>query len=538
MKKLNKIYNGLNFDRLNWLVIIGLMAAGFFFRIYGLKSNYSFWIDEFSTGKYSASILKGETLTNLSGLSEVRNLLNHLLTALSMKFFGINEFAARFPSVIWGTLMIPIVFLVIRQIFNQRIALSVAILTAFSAIEITWSRQARSYALFQLTFLVTAYFFWRLMEKLSATALDKKNKLKVRDIVLVIFFLLFSLLTHLLTITIVFNFLLYGVILVFLRKEKIRNFVDGLSKIVVFKILILILLIFILFWYAGIRTIFIETFINNNYSIKFHNNFWYYHSFFWRQYSLFTFLFFLGLLNSVIKKNRKTYFISSLAFVHLFVVVFLLRYLNVRYLYPVFPLIFFGYAVYFLEEISKFWWPKSSIKQSLFLFSLTGLIIINGNKFTFRPRLFYSLNADMKEIPQVDYQLVYERIKNGIEKADSPIPVVDTWADRIIWYLGTDYAKAFVIRSSDKLSYSVRYYQEVDRPAIRSIVNKEELLDLIKKNSKGYIFIDGHEVPNLPPDALSYIENNLKPELKLSRFSLDPDPYDTWPASLYSWGME
>lgn len=47
--------------------------------------------------------------------------------AVSMKVFGVSEFAARYPSVLMGTLMIPMIFQVIRSITNNsRIALLAA----------------------------------------------------------------------------------------------------------------------------------------------------------------------------------------------------------------------------------------------------------------------------------------------------------------------------------------------------------------------------------------------------------------------------
>lgn len=53
--------------------------------------------------------------------------------ALSMKLFGANEYAARYPSVVMGTLMIPMLYFIILEISkNSRIAFLTAALFCFS----------------------------------------------------------------------------------------------------------------------------------------------------------------------------------------------------------------------------------------------------------------------------------------------------------------------------------------------------------------------------------------------------------------------
>ena len=147
--------------------VLFLTLLGFVFRIYGLSKNYPFWIDEFSTGQAASAIVKTLSPKTITGSFEVRNLLNHYLAAGSMRIFGINEFAARFPSVIFGTMMIFVSFLVFSKIFNQKVGLATSILITFSVIEITWSRQARSYAAFQLFYLLAFYFFWNMITKIE-----------------------------------------------------------------------------------------------------------------------------------------------------------------------------------------------------------------------------------------------------------------------------------------------------------------------------------------------------------------------------------
>ncbi|MBU3957238.1 glycosyltransferase family 39 protein [Patescibacteria group bacterium] len=510
------------------LILAVLLVVGFFYRIYGLSANYPFWIDEFSTGQFAAAIVESGYPQTVTGYFETRNLLNHYLTAFSMKFLGVNEFAARFPSVIWGTLTILVVFLVFSRLFNKRIGLGVAILTTFSVIEITWSRQARSYALLQLAYLITAYFLCQLFEKM------RKEKVAYRDLIIPALFLIISLLAHLWAATLVLAGVAY--IIFFARKDVIRflRHLTGKQKIITG---LIFLVLFWLLWQSGLGTIFEAIVIQRELPLKIYNNFWYYHSFLWRQYSLVSFLAFLGILLALSTKEKKHFFLVTVLATHLVAVIFFFSWLDVRYLYPIFPIFFFAYLVYFLDNVSRWWLRKSSRLQVVLLFFFVCLLVINGHKFTFKPRLFYSPNADMKQIPLVDYHLAYDLIKKQNAQSDQPVVVIDTWGDKIVWYLGRDYPNAFWIRQAERLSYRVERGEKRENTlSFGAITDKNDLLQVIRTNPKGFVFIDGHEIPFLPKDALEHIENNLQLEIEFSRFSLDPDPYDTWPAWLYSWG--
>ena len=511
------------------LFLLFLIIIGFFYRINGLNSNYPLWIDEFSTGQFAAAIVKtGSPQTSL-GFVETRNLLNHYVTAFSMKMIGINEFSARFPSVIWGTLMIAGVFLVFKKIFNPRVALATALLTTFSVIEITWSRQARSYALWQFVYLFTVFYLWQIFEDI------REKKFRFRNGIFFVFFLVLSLLSHLLTITLLVSGMIYG--LIFARTSLIETFskINNKKKIGFF---VLVGILLVLLWQAGLGILFRQVFIERTVPLRIYNHFAYYHSFLWRQYSLISFLALLGILFSILKKEAKHLFFLVVLAVHIFMVTFLFPWNDVRYLYPVFPIFFFVYLAYFFDNFTKLWEQKSVNFQKVFFFFLIIFIIFNGYKFTVKPHLYYSPNADMREIPLVDYNLAYEKIKKEINKTNTKLVIIDTWGDRIAWYLGRNYSKAYWIRPPQLIGYQIREGEKRDNVFNFGVVtDKSDLLEIIKDNPKGFVFIDGHEIPFLPSDALSYIQENLKLDIQFSRFSIDPDPYDTWPAWLYSWGI-
>jgi uncharacterized membrane protein len=129
------------------LLIITLV--GFFLRVWDL-GRPSFWYDEVLTLQRSEELFE-----NSEGLL-LRPPGFHFLVWLSIRLFGISEAIVRFPSVIFGTLTIPLVYaLAIRlqrdfPTSNQPI-LAAAFLSGFP-LHIIASREAKEYAF--LAFLV------------------------------------------------------------------------------------------------------------------------------------------------------------------------------------------------------------------------------------------------------------------------------------------------------------------------------------------------------------------------------------------------
>src|SRR4030042_1129731 len=101
---MRKIKNNLLLNKFTYLFLFIFVVVGFFFRIKGLSSNYSFWGDEASSAPFARAILeKGKPLLS-SGYAANEYVFHFYVMAFSLQWFGINEFAARLPSVVLGTL--------------------------------------------------------------------------------------------------------------------------------------------------------------------------------------------------------------------------------------------------------------------------------------------------------------------------------------------------------------------------------------------------------------------------------------------------
>ncbi len=135
------------------LVLVGLILAGLALR---LAVPRGIWLDE--------AITIHQARLSLHGL--FRNLyygdrqppLYHLTLWLTIRVFGDSEFAVRLPSLIAGTLLIPVLYELGRELYDRLTGLIAAAFAAVSPLLIWYSQEVRMYefvALFGLLAVLT-----------------------------------------------------------------------------------------------------------------------------------------------------------------------------------------------------------------------------------------------------------------------------------------------------------------------------------------------------------------------------------------------
>jgi uncharacterized membrane protein len=135
------------------LVLAGLILAALGLR---LAVTRGIWLDE--------AISIHQARLSLHGLFE--NLYNgdrqpplyHLTLWLTIRAFGDGEFAVRLPSLIAGTLVIPVLYELGRELYDRRTGLIAAAFAAVSPVLIWYAQEVRMYefiALFGLLALLT-----------------------------------------------------------------------------------------------------------------------------------------------------------------------------------------------------------------------------------------------------------------------------------------------------------------------------------------------------------------------------------------------
>ena len=484
------------------LTLIIFSVLGFFYRIYGLLANYSFWNDEENVATFVRAILqRGYPILGNGFSTGVYKWLQYWLSAGSAKIFGLNEFAIRFPSLIFGVLTIWAAYLLGKELFNKKIALISAFFVTFLKIEILWSRQARPYQSLQFFYLLGAFFLYKFI--------NNKFNLKYFWGFLACCFL--ASLMHGLGLCLFLIGLLY---IVFNLKGHFNK-----RK-----------LPWLLLTFMGLITLtyFLrEKIIFKMIGLGSYNNFFYYRAFLTQNYLWIALTSFLGFIWLAFKKEFRKWLIFLLFLgLQTIVVSFFLLQPFTRYFYVVFPFIVL-LAAFFLNQLSVLF--KNKISSSLFLiFLVLILIFASKDKLTFLPQKIYSLNEDMQEVPEVDYKKIYAFIGEKLEENPEAI-FISNWFDHPIWYLGEgrlDYwlrIKDFPDQTKDAFSGAI------------FVDNLDSLKEIISKEKKGLIILESWE-SQLPPGTAEYIRSNLKKEFEYDR--LYPVQPRYWPVEVYSWGID
>ena len=139
-----------------------LTCAGFLLRIHDLGYD-PLWVDEAISVLAAHGWLQHGSAVLPSGIPYPRAPLSTYIIAKGIQLFGDNEWAVRSPSVILGTLTIPLTYVLGKKVAGKEIGLIAAFLVTFSFFSIGWSRQARMYQVFQFFFLfvITSYAYFK-----------------------------------------------------------------------------------------------------------------------------------------------------------------------------------------------------------------------------------------------------------------------------------------------------------------------------------------------------------------------------------------
>jgi hypothetical protein len=135
------------------LVLGGLVLAGLALR---LAVPRGIWLDEAIT-IHQARLSLHDLFQNLYQ-GDRQPPLYHLVLWLTIRAFGHSEFAVRLPSLIAGTLVVPVLYGLGRELYDRRTGLLAAAFAAVSPILIWYSQEVRMYefaTLFGLLALLT-----------------------------------------------------------------------------------------------------------------------------------------------------------------------------------------------------------------------------------------------------------------------------------------------------------------------------------------------------------------------------------------------
>jgi hypothetical protein len=130
--------------------VLGITLAGTFLRLYKL-GEWSFWGDESFTFSGQEDGFNYNPIRQSFSLTLIQS-------AIAMN--GLNEWNARIVPAIIGIITIPVIFFMVKRLFNTVTALLAALLLALSPWHLYWSQNARFYTALLLFYSLSLYFFY------------------------------------------------------------------------------------------------------------------------------------------------------------------------------------------------------------------------------------------------------------------------------------------------------------------------------------------------------------------------------------------
>ncbi|MGB6045599.1 MAG: glycosyltransferase family 39 protein [Pirellulales bacterium] len=142
-----------------WVLLITVVGAGL--RIYDLGGE-SIWLDE-------AHTYRRMTVSLPAMLADCHQRgqgpLYYLLARPWCDVAGCSEFAMRFPAAVFGTLCIPMIFVVAAKLWNKTAGLCAAWLLTIHPFAIHYAQEARPYSLFLLLALGSYFALLKLLDR-------------------------------------------------------------------------------------------------------------------------------------------------------------------------------------------------------------------------------------------------------------------------------------------------------------------------------------------------------------------------------------
>lgn len=468
-----------------------LLIFGFLFRYFSIIENLSFWNDESHVAIYARGILEfGKPIDALGFSTGLYQLALYYITAASFAIFGITEFAARLPSIIVGSLLIPVIFYITKKMIGLKGAIIAATLMTFSQIQLAWSTQLRPYIWMELFTLIVIYLCYR--------SLQVKKEILDRNIILGG------------VITLV-SFLFHG-----------TGLINGLflTGVLVYKIVLnREYRYFYLLIPAAAITLYIISF-TPFFSALFRFNTYLYHYFVFLGYHYNWLILGAGLGTIVLwfKDRKLAILLAGGAAMIVGIALFKIHARYVRYSITAFPLLYMLFASGIIGSVDY----VIKNKSKRFIWYIAILLILLAwpfykEKMIITPKIYYSINADMRENPIVDYKLAFQKIEELIEGKDNVI-IMDAWYDRVLWYLpGHEYVILF------------------NSPSDMLQAGNPDSFGMYKAKYKYGVVIVENWQSQTSEELQNYIRGNLKHEFDVQ--TVPGNEKDPWSISVYSWGL-
>lgn len=491
-----------------YIFLTVFIVLGFIFRLKGISSDHSFWSDEAYIASLARDFYNGNMSFSalLSAPGSTYQILYVLLLSFMFNIFGTTEFAARIPSIFFGTVTILLTYLITSKFSNRYGALISAFLATFAQVMLVYSTMAKPYILLTAFLLGIIY--------LIQIAEDKKGRNKLFLHGLILFLCIVS-------VYIQFSSILY--LLLYLTYITMRYSKEIITVVMKYKIssIIIFLATVAIFFFFKIYTLpayLIE--VGNG-----TNNTTYLRELFARQYLFLTIPALFGFLLAYKKSKALLISITVWLFALLLGWNFVQYSHNVRYIVPLFAILFVFAGIFWGSVITQFFKEKSLVLCLLFMM----ILYAGGYKIARKPSVYYNPNQDLiGDVQNADYKETFAQLKNKYSNVQD-LAIFNDVIDAQRWYL------------PEKPDADAYFMRDVTTPRKHVFNQKpiygtlEEFLIVQNQYPKGILIVeDWHSF--LPEDIKEYAKKNMKSEIRVE--GLPQANGDNWPLEVYSWGMD
>ncbi|HLC77322.1 MAG TPA: glycosyltransferase family 39 protein [archaeon] len=146
------------FGRNYGLILLAIILVTAFFLRFNDLSWETYGYGEVEIKQAADEYVKGNFVNNFYIFDTPP--LSKYMFALSIAIFGASESALRIVPLIFGMLTIVAIFLATRKMYNEKTALLASAITAFSILQIEFSRYAQLETMLSFFYVLTVYFLW------------------------------------------------------------------------------------------------------------------------------------------------------------------------------------------------------------------------------------------------------------------------------------------------------------------------------------------------------------------------------------------
>ncbi len=150
-----------------WLSFFLVLLLALALRLINLGGR-SLWYDEAFAVLFSEkglnAMLYGTLTPVAGGAADIHPLLYYSTLNAWMTILGESAFAVRLLSVVLGVATVGIMYVLARELFDERTALAAAVITAIAPFHVQYSQETRMYALLGLLLMAATWCFvkgWR-----------------------------------------------------------------------------------------------------------------------------------------------------------------------------------------------------------------------------------------------------------------------------------------------------------------------------------------------------------------------------------------